>query len=409
MAFKSEIVASALFRGLVEHSVVGMMAIEQTDAGFKLIFANASALETLEMKDVTKHKLEELYPSPERLTSVTGLSKELLEREGMTSEVMMRKANQHHFLASLGVKKIELEGHQLILLSFRDITIERKLSRDLEAKQTELVRAHAELLEQNEQLKMLDQAKDKFIALTTHELRTPLSAILATADVLELKLYDGDEQRDEFIRTINEQGKHLLELVNDILDFAKIRAGKMDFFVENIELTALVAKLAGDFSHMAISENIKIEVDIQNGPVKAWADNLRLKEVLNNVLSNAIKYNRTNGFVRVSLSVHADAEVGGSRFARVTVADSGHGIPADKLSSVFNEFETVGHVSRHHKGTGLGMPISRRLIESMGGALTLKSEVGVGTEFYIDIPIDRILSEDFYRSRPDHDTDFTAA
>lgn len=405
-ALKSNLVSSALFRGLVDHSVVGMLAMEESDSNLNLIYANASALETLELKDVHTCAVDELYPAADRIGNFTPLHRGLFSRDGMTSEVMMRKANQHHFLASLGVKRIELDGHLVILLSFRDITIEKKLSRDLQAKQDELERALGELLEQNAQLKVLDQAKDKFIALTTHELRTPLSAILATADVLELKLYESEEQKEEFIRTINEQGKHLLELVNDVLDFAKIRAGKMDFFVEHLKLKTVVHKIAGDFSHMAISENIRITVDTDGGPEHAWADLLRLKEVLNNVMSNAIKYNRTNGAVAISLTSYVNPE--GQTFARVSIRDSGFGIPEDKQAGVFNEFETVGHVSRHHKGTGLGMPISRRLIESMGGALTLKSEVGVGSEFYIDIPVDKVLADDFYRSRPDHDTDFAA-
>ncbi len=406
MKKKTTNVATALFRGLVEYSVVGMIVLEDFGGGHTPLFANIAALETLELKDFDGFRIESLYPDAERLGSYHGLSAATLRHDGLTSEVMMRKANQHHFLASLSVKTIQQDGLTLVMLSFQDVSTEKKLTRDLSAKQSEIQRAYTELLEQNVQLKALDQAKDKFIALTTHELRTPLSAIIATADVLELQLYESEEQKEEFIHTIGEQGRHLLELVNDILDFAKIRAGKMDFYVEAVDLRTLVKHLAAGFSHMAVQENIRITVIDGTSWPEVWADSLRLKEIINNVLSNAIKYNRTNGSVVINVNEAINAD--GRKVARVSVKDSGVGIPKDKLAVVFNEFETAGHASRHHKGTGLGMPISKRLIEAMGGALTLESEPGVGTEFHVEIPMEKVLSEEHYRARPDADTDFAA-
>lgn len=387
-----------LFKGFVDHSVVGMVAF---DSSCTSVFANSRAMEILEFKDTKGVSCETLFPDPSRTGAYTLLSRDLIARDGMTSEVMMKKVNGHYFLASLGVKHVTLDGHTYVLLTFQDVTIEKKLSRDLQAKQEEIERAYGELLEQNRQLKELDHAKDKFIALTTHELRTPLSAIMATAEVLELKLYESEEQKEEFIKTISEQGRHLMDLVNDVLDFAKIRAGKMDFYVESVELKPLVTKLFGNFTHMAEQANVTMKVDVESGPTHAWVDLLRLKEVVNNCVSNAIKYNRNGGTVTLSLTTH-------ERFARLMVKDTGVGIPADKISSVFNEFETVGHVSKHHKGTGLGMPISKRLMESMGGGLSLKSESGVGSEFYIDIPLDKVLEDSMYRSRPDMEADLAA-
>lgn len=398
--------ATALFRGLVEHSVVGMLVLEDFGENLTVLFANIAALETLELKDIDHFTIESLFPDPERLGNFHGLNRSMLRHEGLTSEVLMRKANQHHFLASLSVKAIQQDGLNLILLSFLDVTVEKKLTRDLEAKQAEIERAYSESLAQNLQLKALDEAKDKFIALTTHELRTPLSAIIATADVLELHLYESEEQKEEFIHTIGEQGRHLLELVNDILDFAKIRAGKMDFYVEHVNLRDLVGKLASGFSHMAVQENIRIVVESDFYNPQVWGDVLRLKEIFNNVISNAIKYNRTNGSVTISLSEVTNDS--GRKLARVTVRDTGIGISEENISCVFNEFETAGHAYRHHKGTGLGMPISKRLIESMGGALTLASVAGVGTEFYVDVPLEKVLSDEHYRTRPDADTDFAA-
>lgn len=403
---KSATGAIELFRGLIENAAIGMIAFERkaSDGGLSVLFANAQAREILEWPEDADLNVQDLRPK-ENSGAPVEFREESLSRDGLAPEVLMRRLNGHHFFASLTVKNVEIEGVSVVLLSFRDVTVEVKLTRDLKAKQDEIERAYSELLEQNSQLKMLDQAKDKFIALTTHELRTPLSAILATADVLELKLYESEEQKEEFIRTISEQGRHLMELVNDILDFAKIRAGKMEFYVEHLELGSLVKKLTANFAHMAANDGI--EMKIEGVPsLHAWADLLRVKEILNNVLSNAIKYNRKKGRVVVTLSEHTESD--GRRYSRIAVRDTGHGIPPDKISTVFNEFETVETVSRHHKGTGLGMPISKRLIESMGGLLTLSSEVGVGTVFYVDLPLDKVLAEDMYRSRPDYDADLAA-
>lgn len=395
MTLKTSEVATALFRGLVDHSVNGMVVLEEIVGQLTAVFANARALEMLEMRNLEDLQVDLVFPETH-----------VFSQDRFVSEVLVRTLHKRSFLASLSVKRIELEGRKLALLSFQDVTTEKKLARDLSAKQLEIERAYSELLEQNSQLKLLDQAKDKFIALTTHELRTPLSAILATADVLELKLYESEEQRDDFIRTIGEQGRHLLELVNDVLDLAKIRAGKMDFFVEKIDLQKIAAKLVANFTNMAEHEKIQISMEASARPMEAWADVVRLKEILNNVFSNAIKFNRPVGTVTVSFSEFPPG--GDNRFARITVKDTGIGIPLEKVASVFNEFETVGRMSGHHKGTGLGMPISRRLAESMGGQLSLRSEPGVGTEFYIDLPFDRVLGEEHYRSRPDHDTDYAA-
>lgn len=395
---------SDLYKGLVDNATVGMVAFEDVGGHYVAKFSNFRALEILERKDGVGWPCHDLFPQAGR-GNIIPFSPAFATREGLHPEVLMAKANGSPFVASAAIGRVQDDGKALLLLSFQDVSVEWKLARDLKAKQEEITRAYTELLEQNNQLKSLDQAKDKFIALTTHELRTPLSAILATADFLENKLYDTDEQRDEFIRTISEQGRHLMELVNDVLDFAKIRAGKMDFYVEEIDLTTLLKKTIANFKHMADQSGIALKIEGDDKTERAWADLIRLREIINNVVSNAIKYNRENGSVTIRLSQVTDD---GGRFARITVTDTGVGIPQDKLEGVFNEFETVGHVSKHHKGTGLGMPISRRLVESMGGRLTLRSEYGVGSEFYIDIPVDKVLDEGMYRVRPSMDSDLVA-
>lgn len=342
--------------------------------------------------------------------SLRPFTADMLNDEGLLQDVAVPKKNGHFMIVNIGIKHVaQSPDGPLIAIMFQDITIQRRLQREVQSKQEEIHKAYSELLEQNRQLRELDHAKDRFIALTTHELRTPLAAIVSTAEFLNMRFYESEEQKEELIQTIHEQALHLMDLVNDVLDFAKIRAGKMDYFVEHFELKPLVWKLAGAFQQMASASGVTVNVecdcepDPTDGPggIRVYADVLRIKEVINNVVNNAIKYNRAGGSVRISFEVLP-------RSVRVRVCDTGSGIPADKLSHVFNEFETVGTLARHHKGTGLGMPISKRLMLEMGGDLTFESVEGVGSTFFIEIPTEKVLDPSVYRSRPEADEDLAA-
>jgi signal transduction histidine kinase len=392
---------SRFFEVLAHEAIMGTIAFDPSTK--KCVYLNRLARENLEFEiagdERATYELQicDLFPREEKRSFMARpLSEEMLKHEGLYQDVLMCKRNGMVFIANVGVKHVSLDdGTPMLIVMFQDITIQKKLQREIQVKQEEIHKAFTELLEQNRQLTELDQAKDRFVALTTHELRTPLSAIVATAEVLDLKLYDSEEQRDSFIKTIHEQGMHLMALVNDILDFAKIRAGKMEYFVENVDIVPIVTKLAQNFDHMAANANVKVEVNIPQTSVMAYADAVRLKEVISNVINNAIKYNKPGGKVMISIE-----ELPGV-VARVIIADTGQGIAESMLQHVFNEFETVGNVSRHHKGTGLGMPISKRLMEAIGGNLGLESKEGEGTTFFMDIPVAKVLDEKLYRSRAD--------
>lgn len=396
-----------IFEVIAQEAIMGIAAFNKEDG--RCLYLNPLAREVLEAHSDDPHAIDltisELLTSEDRPGIARAFREELLQQEGFHQDVLMRRKNGHFLVANVGVKHAVLEsGERVALLMFQDVTIQKKLQREVQAKQEEIHKAYTELIEQNRQLKELDHAKDKFIGVTTHELRTPLSAIVATAEVLTLELYESSEQKEQFIRTIHEQGLHLMELVNDILDFAKIRAGKMDFYVEQVDLVPLVKKLTTNFDHMASQANVTLRVEAGAPQQLAWIDTLRIKEVINNVINNAIKYNQTGGSVVININSHPAQ----TNLIRVTVTDTGPGIAEDKIKHVFNEFETVGNISSHHKGTGLGMPISKRLIQTMGGDLTLESQVGKGTSFFIDVPCERVLSEEMYRSRPDAWDDLAA-
>ena len=382
------------------------------------IFMNKTAKETLEIPsmggaETPEFHLERMFPDGSS-QNFRALSEEVTHHDGFFQDLLLRKTNDMTLVANVGVKHLESDNNEpILLLMFQDITLQKKLQREVQVKQNEIHQAFTELLQQNKQLKELDHAKDKFIALTTHELRTPLSAIVATAEVLVLKLYDDEKQKDEFIQTIYEQGLHLMELVNDVLDFAKIRAGKMDYFVELQSLLPILETIGETYEHMADQAKVKLVMNLPRELQDCYFDSLRMREVINNVVSNSIKYNRPNGEVRVSVGPYQleqtiDGQIVEKKMLRLTIEDTGQGIPPDKAHAVFNEFETVGNVSKHHKGTGLGMPISRRLMQAMGGDLSFESEVGVGSKFFIDIPLEKILADNMYGARPDRSDDLAA-
>lgn len=395
---------SSLLEVIAQEAIAGILVFDpETQV---CIHINRVAQEALAIdyglnsgKEAEDLRLSELFPQQEKVLQgrPQAFSEKMFQEGGRYQEILIRKRDGLTIIANVAIKHLTVEnGDRYALVMFQDITVQKKMQRDLELQRQEIRKAYMQVLKQNRELRELDSAKDRFIALTTHELRTPLSAIVAMAEALHLKLCESEEQQEKFIEMLYEQSVHLMELVNDILDFAKIRAGKMDLFVEHFDLESAVKKVLTGFEQMAAQYQVTLEASPFEEKILVYADVLRLKEVIGNVINNAIKFNRPGGRVKVSCSLLREKGV-----ARITIEDTGVGIPVERLPHVFNEFETVGHVSLHHKGTGLGMPISKHLIEAMGGSITLKSVAGEGTTFYIEVPIEKVLSPEVYRSRAD--------
>lgn len=380
-----------LFQLMADEAIMGFITFDSSNRS--CVYLNKRAREMFELPDPSVQlTLDQIFATESR-GDFKAFSEDLAAHEGLYQDVLVRRSNGQFFVANVGVRRLDIEQQQLIVLMVQDVSLQKKLQREVIAKQIELKTAFEELLKQNQQLKELDLAKNRFIALTTHELRTPMAAMVASAEILHMKLYDTPEQMNEFIDIIYEQGQHLQTLINDILDFAKIQAGRMDFYIENQDPQPLLTSLSEAFTSMGDAQKITIELKTPDSPLACYFDDLRLRQVLSNIINNAIKYNRENGSVQIWSEDHHDC-------VKILVKDTGKGIAPDQLEKVFNEFETLGQVATHHKGTGLGMPISRRLMEGMGGKLLLSSEVGVGSIFWVEIPKDKVLSEDVYRPRP---------
>lgn len=393
--------SNTLFEQIADESFLGLVAFCSKNK--TCLYINKVAREYLEFSNdnIQELALSHLIPENTNTDRFRPFSVDFLNFEGLTQDVLVKKATGRTFLADVGVRSLTSNNTQYIIIMLRDITIQKKLQRDLTAKQQEIQKAFQEILEQNQALKELDKAKDKFIALTTHELRTPLSAMIATAEVLHMKLYDTQDQLEQFIETIYKEGLHMLEIVNDILDFAKIQAGKMDFYIEQKNIKELVEKECKTFKNMAAEKEVTIHLEAKNETYLAYFDPLRFRQSIDNVINNAIKFTKPKTTIHVRISEDSD-------YIRISVRDEGEGIPTHLQSKVFDEFETVGNVKSHHKGTGLGMPITRKLMETMGGKIDLISEPGQGAEFVLSLPKNKILAEDLYRERPQHSDDLAA-
>lgn len=221
-----------------------------------------------------------------------------------------------------------------------------------------------------------NRMKSEFLASMSHELRTPLNGIIGYAELLHMDLHN-DEQRG-YAETIRDSGHHLLAVLNDVLDLAKIEAGRMELRLESVNVSELMRSAVNLYSVTAAASNLDLHTDI---PDECWGrgDPVRLRQVVNNLLSNAIKFTE-QGDVRVRLQQRDQSLV-------LTVSDTGIGIPDKDLEHIFEPFcQSENFLTRRHMGTGLGLSLARRMVDLMGGRIEVSSRVGVGSSFSITIP-----------------------
>ncbi|MEX0834025.1 MAG: PAS domain-containing protein [Actinomycetota bacterium] len=243
-----------------------------------------------------------------------------------------------------------------------DITEERRVG---EAKLAREAAEHA------------NRAKSEFLSRMSHELRTPMNAVLGFAQLLGLEELPADQQ--ESVDQILKAGRHLLNLIDEVLDISRIEAGSMTLSLEPVSVWEVVRESTELIQPQASEAGIQL-ADNDPGECNAMADRQRLKQVVINLLSNGIKYNRKNGKVEVECTNREDGRV------EITVADTGPGIPGALIDAIFAPFERLGAEATAIEGTGLGLSLSRTLIEAMGGTLEVESIVDVGSKFKILLP-----------------------
>lgn len=253
----------------------------------------------------------------------------------------------------------------------------------------ELVETNRELQLRNREVEHANQLKSQFLASMSHELRTPLTAILGFSELIADD--DGSmltEKHKRFAQNIRQSGRHLLELINNILDMSKIDAGHLELRLENCALRAAFSEVLVNIATLAASKHIRIEHNVPDN-LLVYADRIRLRQILYNLLSNAVKFTPAGG----SISVEASNE---QEFVCISVTDTGIGISAEDQKAIFDEFRQIGTTTQGVKeGTGLGLSITRRLVELHGGKIWVESQPQHGSCFSFTVPAEnRVLTTD---------------
>lgn len=248
----------------------------------------------------------------------------------------------------------------------------------------QLVLRQQDLREINAQLAAASQHKSQFLANMSHELRTPLNAIIGFSGILANESYRNlsREERSEFLTNIITSGKHLLGLINEVLDLSKIEAGKMDITAELLSLGDVLEGVRQTVDPMANKKGVAIDVTIEPQLSTLTADGIKLKQILYNLLTNAIKFTPEAGMVHVRAAVKEE-------WAEFSVRDTGIGIRPEDRDRIFQEFEQVEmSAERRFEGTGLGLTLAKKLVELHGGRIWVESEVGRGSTFTFVLPLE---------------------
>jgi two-component system, cell cycle sensor histidine kinase PleC len=268
---------------------------------------------------------------------------------------------------------------------------ERELSdayTTLKRQYTALESANAQLAKARENAESASHMKTEFMANMTHELRTPLNAILGFSEIMIAERYGaiGNERYRSYVSDIHSSGSQLLGIVSDILDLSKIEIGEIAIEEERIDIAELCDSVLRQGADRAKASDLQLDAEIAPGLPSLQGDPRRVRQVLTNVLSNAIKFNRRGGSVRLAARMAADGGL------VITITDTGVGIAAAHISKAMAPFCQVdGSLTRRYQGTGLGLPIARALMELHGGRLLLDSLVGKGTTVTLSFPKSRIV------------------
>ncbi len=325
------------------------------DSGRRILFMNPAArsMTGLEMDDARGKSLEEVY------NIITNENGESILVPGNGNTIFVE-----HAYTPLKDSKGKFNG---LVLVFRDISGRKRAE---------------ELRLENMRLNYANKIKSEFIANTSHELVTPLNFIIGFSELLVRKTVgELNETQERYAENINRSGRHLLALINDILDLSRIEAGKIQLFFEKISVPETINDTITLIKEKAEKHNIDLIKDIDPG-LEIEADEQRLKQVLLNLLDNAVKFSKKEGG---TVTITAGKE---ENMARFSVSDTGIGIREEDIKRLFNQFEQLDSgISKKYGGTGLGLAITKKLVELHGGKITVESRYGEGSTFIFIIPV----------------------
>lgn len=304
----------------------------------------------------------------------------IAEHRSIQEEILNYTRDGEPYWVNIQITPIhDADGEVIRYISVQSDTTDRKgFENQLLEKNAELEQGRIQMRKALEEAEAANKAKSVFLANMSHELRTPLNGILGMTQSLSRE--DFEPKHKEQLDVIRASGEALLAILNDVLDLSKIEAGKMD--IENIEfdLAKLVDAVQAQFSHLAAAKELDFSVEIRGVKGAYLGDPTRIRQILSNLISNALKFTESGG-----LALSIQRREGGLIF---TVADTGVGMSHRELDKLFLKFSQADpSTTRRYGGTGLGLSICRQLVEMMGGHIAVKSRVGVGSTFTVDLPL----------------------
>ena len=341
------------------------------DSELKIISANLSFYKTfkVESNKTVGKTLFEIGDQQWDILELRNLLEDVKKKELFLNnfEVEQNFPKIGHKIMLLNATQVYSEGKKIFLLSIEDITQRKEFEQKLKKHATEI--------------EIANKSKSYFLANMSHELRTPLNAIIGFSELLKDEMVGSiTPKQKSFINDIFSSGKHLLSLLNDILDISKIEAGKMTLDIEKIDIPLLFESSLSIVKEKAFAHNIRLDLDIKEGVDQIYVDTRKLKQIIYNLLSNAVRFTADGGIVFIKVKKVSD-------LLEFSVEDTGIGISKENIENLFQPFEQLDNsINKKYEGTGLGLSLVKRLVKLHGGSVEVKSELGKGSCFTVRIP-----------------------
>jgi len=395
------------FKNIAEVTPMPLVIINADDN--TVLFAN-NAFEHLfgfQVAQLIGNPLPEFCKNPaDRETILKRLQQ---EKELLHYELPAKKADSSNIWVIASFKLLNFDNQPAVFAGFYDMTGRKKAEEELaqerrnlehavEARTEELRQSLQQVEDANLRLQDVNRAKSRFLSSMSHELRTPLNGILGFADLLRGQFFGPlNEKQLGYVKQVDDSGKHLLSLISDLLDMAKIDAGAMELELASISAEECCEAITDMMGSQFRKKSITLEAFVDPALDVIAVDSRKMKQIMLNLLSNALKFTPEGGQVEIRAIKTSDSQL------QITVSDSGIGIKADEIEKIFSEFHQADRVRDEQLGgTGIGLALTRRLVELHGGDIGAESEPGKGSTFRVTIPLKNIVP-------PDMQTDADAA